>query len=158
RAHAIAASTPKGPVYLSLPREVLCELCPADALDRASIMQPVISAAPAAQIAQAAAMLAAAKNPVMIERRGAGSPEGFAALGKLRCDWGIPVLEYWAVQLAIPTDHPMAVGSDPKPWLADADVVLAIDSLAPWSPAAHDISDDCKVIQLGPDPLYQRTP
>jgi len=62
------------------------------------------------------------------------------------------------VQLAIPTDHPMAVGSDPKPWLADADVVLAIDSLAPWSPAAHDISDDCKVIQLGPDPLYQRTP
>src|SRR5579859_2809290 len=75
RAHAIAASTPKGPVYLSLPREVLCELCPADALDRASIMQPVISAAPAAQIAQAAAMLAAAKNPVMIAQRGAGSPE-----------------------------------------------------------------------------------
>ena len=33
RAHAIASSTPRGPVYLSLPREVLCEPCPADALD-----------------------------------------------------------------------------------------------------------------------------
>ena len=32
RAYAIATSTPKGPVYLSLPREVLCEPCPAEAL------------------------------------------------------------------------------------------------------------------------------
>ncbi len=32
RAHAIANSTPKGPVYLSLPREVLCEPCPLDSL------------------------------------------------------------------------------------------------------------------------------
>src|SRR5690606_38374663 len=34
RAHAIANSLPKGPVYLSLPREVLCEPCPAGALAR----------------------------------------------------------------------------------------------------------------------------
>jgi acetolactate synthase-1/2/3 large subunit len=33
RAYAIATSTPKGPVYLSLPREVLCEPCPASALE-----------------------------------------------------------------------------------------------------------------------------
>ena len=32
RAYAIATSTPKGPVYLSLPREVLCEPCPAEEL------------------------------------------------------------------------------------------------------------------------------
>src|SRR5262245_58855501 len=80
RAHAIASSTPKGPVYLSLPREVLCELCPADALHRASIMQPVQAAAPAALVLEAATMLAAAKNPVIIAQRGAGSAEGFATL------------------------------------------------------------------------------
>ena len=158
RAHAIASSTPKGPVYLSLPREVLCELCPADALDRASIMQPVTAAAPAALVQQAAEMLAAAKNPVIIAQRGAGSVEGFATLGKLASDWGIPVLQYWAIQLAIATDHPMSVGSDPKAWLEEADVVLAIDSLAPWSPAIHELGAGCKVIQLGPDPLYQRVP
>src|SRR5262249_17999097 len=158
RAHAIACSTPKGPVYLALPREVLCELCPADTLNGASIMQPVTTAAPAALVQQAAEMLAAAKNPVVIAQRGAGSPEGFATLGKLASDWGIPVLQYWAIQLAIATDHPMAVGSDPKTWLAEADVVLAIDSLAPWSPQAHELPDACRVIQLGPDPLYQRIP
>jgi len=158
RAHAIATSTPKGPVYLSLPREVLCELCPADDLGRAGIMQPVATTAPPALVQQAAALLAEARNPVIIAQRGAGSAEGFATLGKLASDWGIPVLQYWAIQLAIATDHPMAVGSDPKAWLADADVVLAIDSLAPWSPQIHELPDDCKVIQLGPDPLYQRVP
>jgi acetolactate synthase-1/2/3 large subunit len=109
-------------------------------------------------VQQAAAMLAAAKNPVIIAQRGAGSAEGFATLGKLASDWGIPVLQYWAIQLAIATDHPMAVGSDPKAWLEEADVVLAIDSLAPWSPAIHELPASCKVIQLGPDPLYQRVP
>jgi acetolactate synthase-1/2/3 large subunit len=137
---------------------VLCELCPADALDRESIMQPVQAVSPPALVRQAATMLAEAKNPVIIAQRGAGSAEGFATLGKLASDWGIPVLQYWAIQLAIATDHPMAVGSDPKTWLSEADVVLAIDSLAPWSPAIHELPADCKVIQLGPDPLYQRVP
>jgi acetolactate synthase-1/2/3 large subunit len=118
----------------------------------------VSTAAPAALVQQAAAMLAQASNPVIIAQRGAGSAEGFATLGKLASDWGIPVLQYWAIQLAIATDHPMAVGSDPKAWLADADVVLAIDSLAPWSPQIHELPNNCKVIQLGPDPLYQRVP
>src|SRR5205823_5085171 len=97
RAHAIASTTPKGPVYLSLPREVLCETCPAEALDRASIMQPVISAPPAHVVQQAARMLAGAKNPVIIAQRGAGSANGFATLGKLASDWGIPVVQYWAI-------------------------------------------------------------
>jgi acetolactate synthase-1/2/3 large subunit len=158
RAYAIAQSTPKGPVYLSLPREVLCETCATDGLEHASIMQPATAAAPPQAVQQAAQLLAVAKSPVIVAQRGAGSAEGFAVLGKLASDWGIPVVQYWAVQLAIPTDHPMAVGSDPKPWLVDADVVLVIDSLAPWSPQVHALRDGCKVIQLGPDPLDQRVP
>ena len=158
RAHAIAASTPKGPVYVSLPREVLCEPCPADALDAPPRMAPVtFSPAPAA-IAQAAALLAGAARPLIIAQRGAGSAAGFAALAKLAADWAIPVCQYWAVQLAVATDHPMHVGMDPGPFLAEADVVLVIDSLAPWSPAVHAPPPGCKVIQAGPDPLYARFP
>jgi acetolactate synthase I/II/III large subunit len=47
RAHAIACSTPKGPVYVSLPREVLCGPSPSNALDQPSRMAPV-EAGPAA--------------------------------------------------------------------------------------------------------------
>lgn len=158
RAHAIASSTPKGPIYLSLPREVLCEPCPADDLDRPSTIAPVGLAPRAPDLAAAAALLAGAERPVIIAQRGAGSPEGFAALSALADNWAIPVVQYWAIQLGVPTDHPMAVGMDPAPWLADADVVLVIDALAPWSPDRHPLPETASVIHLGPDPLFARFP
>ncbi len=52
----------------------------------------------------------------------------------------------------------MNAGVDPEPWLGEADAVLVIDSLAPWSPDLHRPRADCRVVQLGPDPLYSRFP
>ncbi|MGK6314242.1 thiamine pyrophosphate-requiring protein [Neorhizobium sp. DT-125] len=158
RAHAIATSTPRGPVYLSLPREVLCEPCPAGELSDPSRIAPAIAAPRASDLETAVKLLSQAKRPLIISQRGAGSEEGFAALSELALDWGIPVCQYWAVQLGVPTDHPMAVGVDPGPWLADADLVLVIDCLAPWSPDIHPLSEGCKVVHIGQDPLYSRFP
>lgn len=158
RAHAIATSLPRGPVYLSLPREVLCEPCPADELERPSRIAPATLAPRAADIDQAAALLREAERPLIIVQRGAGDAEGFAALSRLAQDWGIPVCQYWAIQLGIATDHPMSVGVDPGPWLAEADLVLVIDCLAPWSPDIHKLPADCKVVHIGQDPLYSRFP
>ena len=158
RAYAIANSTPKGPVYLSLPREVLCEPCPLDALQIASGMVAADITAPTQLIAQAAELLAGAERPVIFAQRGAGSQAGFDALAQLSDDWSIPVCQYWAVATAISADHPTYVGGDPEPWISDADVVLVIDSLAPWSPDVHRLDPECQVIQLGPNPLYDRFP
>jgi acetolactate synthase-1/2/3 large subunit len=158
RAYAIASSTPRGPVYVSLPREVLCGQCPSEGLNEQSRIAPVSFGPSAAAIKEAAAWLAAAQRPVIVAQRGAGSDEGFAALAALADTWGIPVVHYWAVQLAIATDHAMCVGSNPEPWLSEADVVLVLDSLAPWSPEIHKLAPDCRVIQAGPDPLYSRFP
>jgi acetolactate synthase-1/2/3 large subunit len=158
RAYAIATSTPRGPVYLSLPREVLCELCPADKLDGPSRISSATSAARPADIDRAAKLLSEAKHPLIIVQRGAGSQEGFEALSKLALDWGIPVCQYWAIQLGVPTDHPMFVGMDPGAWLSQADLVLVIDCLAPWSPDIHKLKDGCKVVHIGQDPLYSRFP
>ncbi|MDF2731567.1 MAG: acetolactate synthase [Desertimonas sp.] len=158
RAHAIATSTPKGPVYLSLPREVLCEPCPADALDAPPAMAPASLAPHPDDLARAANLLTHAARPLIIAQRGAGSPDGFAALAQLAQRWSIPVCQWWAVATAISAEHPMYVGQEPGPWLAEADVVLVIDSLAPWMPDVHHLRDDCRVIQLGPNPLYSRFP
>jgi acetolactate synthase I/II/III large subunit len=158
RAHAIANSIPRGPVYVSLPREVLCSPCPSDALDAPSRMAPVGIGPAAGGVEAAAAMLAAARHPVIIAQRGSGSTEAFAALSAMVETWGIPVVQYWAIQLAIASDHPMAVGTNPEPWLSEADVILVLDCLAPWSPAVHTPRPECKVIQAGPDPLYSRFP
>lgn len=158
RAFAIAGSTPRGPVYLSLPREVLCEPCPSDGLEAPGSIAPATAGPRHVDLQQAAALLAKASKPLIIAQRGAGSEEGFATLSRFASDWAIPVCQYWAIQLAVPTDHPMAVGSDPAPWLAEADLVFVVDCLAPWSPDIHALKPDCKIVHIGQDPLYSRFP
>ncbi|MCO6185356.1 thiamine pyrophosphate-requiring protein [Rhizobium sp. L1K21] len=158
RAHAIASSTPKGPVYLSLPREVLCEEIVFDDLTAEPSIAPATGAADQASIEKLAAMLATAKSPLIIAQRGVGDADGFAAFARWAEEWGIAVSSWWVNQLAIATDHPCHVGPNPGPWMAEADVVLAIDCLAPWMPEAHALKQDAKVVHLGPDPLYARFP
>jgi acetolactate synthase-1/2/3 large subunit len=158
RGWAIANSTPKGPVYLSLPREVLCEPTSPAGLNTASSMAPVITAATEGDIKTAADLLAGAEKPLIISQRGAGSEEAFAALPQFLADWAIPLSHYWANMLSVPMSHPMQIGSAPEAMLAEADVVLVINALAPWWPDKVTLRDDVKVIQLGPDPLFTRTP
>ena len=43
RMHAIAMSTPPGPVYMSLPREVLADTCPPAELERDITMRPALA-------------------------------------------------------------------------------------------------------------------
>ncbi|MFY0618951.1 thiamine pyrophosphate-requiring protein [Shimia sp.] len=158
RAWAIANSTPKGPVYLSLPREVLCEPCPTAGLDAPSRIAPVVTAPDSDALARAAKALAGAENPIVIAQRGAGSVAGFAALQTLCETYALPLSHYWSNQLALPLSHPCQVGADPGPWLAKADVVLVLDALAPWFPDRVKLPDDVTAIHSGPDPLFTRTP
>lgn len=158
RGWAVSNSTPKGPIYLSLPREVLCGKIPFDGLDQPSIMSPVTAAPDPEALKQAVELLVGAKNPLIISQRGAGSEEAFHALSEMVQDWAIPVSHYWANQISIPLSNPMQVGIAPEILLAEADVVLVINSLAPWWPDKVTLRDDVKVIHMGPDPLFIRTP
>jgi acetolactate synthase-1/2/3 large subunit len=103
-------------------------------------------------------LLAGAERPLIMAQRGAGSPAGFEALAHIADQWSIPVCQYWANATAVSTDHPMYVGQDPAPWVAEADVILVIDSLAPWMPEVHEPATGCRVIHLGPNPLFSRFP
>src|SRR5690606_4013894 len=127
RAYAIANSTPRGPVYVSLPREVLCEAAPADGFDAPLLMQPASIHPSPAQIAAAARILASAKNPVIFAQHGAGTAEAFEALGVIAEEWGMPVCQYWALALALPTNHPMAA-ADPAKLIERADAILVLDA------------------------------
>jgi len=158
RAHAIANSTPKGPVYLSLPRETLCEEIPRAGTSAPSSMQPAAIGILEKDILAAASALAKAKRPLVIAQRGAGDAQSFALFGQWAEEWGIPVCSWWATHLAIDTDHPCHVGESPSPWLEEADVVLVLDCLAPWWPDKHKLPDDAFVINMGPDPLFSRFP
>ena len=158
RAHAIAMSGPRGPIYVSLPREVLCAPCPADLLDAPPAMRAHGLYAGPADLEALAARIARASSPVIFAQRGAGSAEGFDALGRIARDWAIPVCQYWASQLAMAIDHPMCTPWDPAPLLEQADLIICLDVMAPWMPDAHGPASDAFVVQLGPNPLAARTP
>lgn len=157
RGWAIANSTPTGPIYMSLPREVLCEPCPTTHIDEPSRMAPVKCAAEPAALAEAAKILANAERPLIIAQRGAGSEEAFAALTELVEEWAIPLSHYWANQIAIPMSSPCHVDWFAGDLLRDADVVLVLNALAPWWPDKAAPSEGAKIIHVGPDPLFARS-
>ena len=158
RAHGIATSSPPGPTYVSLPREVLCETVSDTLTDARPQMRPATASVSPDDLSAAVELLANAELPVIFAQRGAGDAEAFAALADMAQSWGIPVCQYWAVQLAMATSHPMAAGPDPAPLLAEADVILVIDALAPWGPDTAAPDPDATVIQMGQDPLQARFP
>ncbi len=157
RGWSIANSTPKGPVYLSLPREVLCEECTSDGLNSPSKLTPAQNSPNPTDLSNAAKLLAEAKRPLIISQRGVGSKSAFEALTKFVEEWSIPLSHYWANQISIPMSSNMHVGWFPDELLETADVILVIDSLAPWWPDRASPSEDAKVIHLGPDPLFSRS-
>lgn len=156
RALSIAMSEPRGPVYLSLPREALAE--PASIEPARSIVTPTSYGPPAsAQVQRAAEALAKANNPLFITQ----SPEvgdTFEPLAGFAERFALPVAEFWATRLALPASHPMNVGRDPAPWLRDADVVVVSNAMVPWISDHVQLPQGCIVIALGPEPLYRNLP
>ncbi len=158
RAYAISNSTPRGPAYLSLPRETLCEVIDAAGLDARCTIAPAGLLPDKSSLEQAAEALSKAERPVIFAQRGAGDTGTFALFQNLVSDWAIPVCTYWPSEIAIPTDHPCHIGPDPKPWINEADVVVILNSLAPWMPEIHKPRADATIINIGPDPVFARFP
>ena len=158
RALAIAMSEPRGPVYLTLPREVLCD--PA-VRPRRDNVRPLGALAPApsqSAIEEAAAMIAKAEFPLIVTSAAGRSPAAFDALARLAADFALPVVQSEARDLNLAADHPMNFGFDVGPWLPRADVVIVLDSAVPWIPRANQPKRDAKVIHISSDPLLVSYP
>lgn len=159
RAVAIAMTEPRGPVYLALPREPLAEPVAAKAVDtpmRAATSGPLSPAAD--DIAAAVVLLKQAKRPLIISSRGDADGRVGAAAQALAEKCSIRVAEFWPTRNIMASDHPLHAGFETGPLLGDADVVLCIDTLVPWIIKRVSLPEDCKVIQLGADPLFGRFP
>jgi acetolactate synthase-1/2/3 large subunit len=160
RALAIARSEPAGPVYLTLPREVLAE--PHDSFEYADPPRLAPNSAVVAgpeEIALAARALAAAANPIIVTKAAGRDPRAVPALVLFAEALGAPVFEDPArTYLNFPQDHPLHAGFDVGPHLATADAVVVVEADAPWFPALRNPSADAQIIQVGMDPLFSRYP
>ncbi|MCJ9672952.1 thiamine pyrophosphate-requiring protein, partial [Neorhizobium sp. SHOUNA12B] len=157
RAMSIAMSEPRGPVYLSLPREALAEGAEIEINHRSTVTPTTFGPADPDLIAEAADLLAKAKNPLIITQ----SPElaaDFEPLAGFVEKFALPTIEMWATRLALPSDHPMMIGRDSTQVLKEADVVVVINAAVPWISDHTELSAGAKVIAIGPDPQHSRVP
>ena len=157
RALEIAATSPKGPVYLQLPREPLASPAPNDPLV-APRTPPYPPHPDPAAIATLAAWLAAARHPLIITSASGTDAVGFAALAKLAADWAIPVVQHNPRTLCLASDHSMHAGYDPAPLLKTADLVVVLACDAPWLTAKDAPAAGTRIVEIGEDPTYQRYP
>ena len=159
RALTIATSPPEGPVYLSLPREVLAEPLPGFSFDSPARRVAASPAAPdSAAIEEAARLLAAARNPLIVTADAGHDLAAVAVLAEFAGRFAIPVVEHRQRHLCLPADHPCHLGYDPTPLLDSADAIIVLECDVPWLPVRKAPSPECKVIHIGADPLFSRYP
>ena len=158
RALAIANSAPQGPVYLTLPREVLAADLDGAGVSLGAVAPPAPRAPAADAAAQAGAWLGEARHPLIITSNCGRTPGEARALRQLAERLAIPVVQYRPRHLALASSHPLAAGWDPHTLLKNADCVLVVDCDVPWIPAQGAPLPGAHVVQLGVDPLWPDYP
>ena len=138
RAHTVMESDPKGPVYLTFPRETLTD----------SWSEGQIHSYPAERFGAVAARgvdagalepvvtkLLAAERPLLITAYAGRNHKTVAVLDGLARFAGIRVIEFSPSCVNLPHDSPCHGGFAPAKALADADVGLLVDVDVPWIPS-----------------------
>jgi len=159
RALNVAMSEPKGPVYLSLPREVLAE---EHREFTYSPRGPRLYAKPGPDteaVRRAAELLKEAESPLVITSMAGKNPAAVGELVKLCESFALPVtIPMSNLYLNFPTEHPLHLGFDPLKYVGSADVILVVECDVPWFPIKTNPKPEAKVIQMGIDPFFSRYP
>jgi acetolactate synthase-1/2/3 large subunit len=158
RAFKIAMSEPRGPVYLTLPREWLCEALESTELSSDSLVPSTKMQADDAALEEAAELLIAAERPLIVTKYLGRNPEAVPLLVELAELLAIPVVQQLNY-VNFPTDHPLYLGVQTIQHSKEADVLFFIDTDVPWEPPSRRfIRSDAKIIHLERDPLFTGIP
>jgi acetolactate synthase I/II/III large subunit len=159
RALTLAQSEPRGPVYLTLPREVLAERHDAiEYADPARAVVPPATLPDPAAVEEVAGMLAAARNPIIITKAVGRDPAAVPVLVRLAETLGAPVFDQFHTYVNFPQDHALHGGFEAAPHLEEADAILVVESDVPWFPQLKRPKPETRVIHVGVDPLFSRYP
>ena len=156
RAYEITMSSPRGPVYLALPREPLAAPMPEPLGPVKPRHVPAPPHSDPAMIATLAEWIAAAEKPLIITTT--SGAEAMAPLGRIAEKYAIPVVTQRQRVVCLPTSHPMHMGYDPQGLLQEADLIVVLDADVPWIPAEQTPREDARFVTLGEDPAFRRYP
>ena len=157
RACQLAMSAPRGPVFVSVPTEMLMETAAVEA-PKAALPSPVAANAEALQALARA--LDSAKKPVIVVEELGRDEQAVDELVALAETLGAPVVDGWhADYVNFPRRHPLYGGVATEPLnevVKSADFVLLAEAVAPWHPPSA--MSGVPVAALGEDPLHSNLP
>ena len=163
RAFELMHAEPRGPVYLTLPREVL-----------AARPRPMTITSPPrresrgdrfpdpARIDEAARILARAESPIIIASAAGLDARAVPGLVEVAEAGGIGVVEGDPIYMNFSHRHDLHLGYNQSgttnPSLAEADAILVVEADVPWYPALQKPAAGASIIHLGVDPFFSRYP
>jgi acetolactate synthase-1/2/3 large subunit len=156
RAFEVAMTSPRGPVYLVLPREPLSATLADVSAPSAARALPAAPHPDPAAIDRLAEWIATAKRPLIVTA--AIEAEAVPSLARLAEQAAIPVVAHSPRTVCLPSSHPMHFGFDPARLLGHADLVVVIESDVPWIPSLQQPPTGCRVAHIGEDPAFTRYP
>ena len=158
RACQVANAEPPGPVYLSLPREVLMEEIASVRLPGPEDKGlPVTPQADPTELDKAAQLIAKASRPLIIVGDPGRNPDTIESLVELADTMGAP-LTASANRMSFPTTHPLWAGRTPGPYLTEADCILMVDVDIPYVPLLGKPGPDATIIWIDRDPVKESIP
>lgn len=158
RALAITRAAPAGPVYLTLPREVLAEGIEPTLVDGKPVVVPLPPAPDPAGVVQLAEMIAAARCPILVTSASGRDPATVEPLETFCARFGIGIVEAKSRYVCARADHPYHLGQAVHPYLGDADLLICLESEVPWLPETREPDPTTRIVQVGVDPLFQDYP
>ncbi len=161
RAGAVMQSDPTGPVYLTLPREVLA--APVDASSVGAYGHqnhlPVKAQGADAQAVRAIAeQLMRSDNPMLVTAYAGRNREAPALIEKLAALCGMRVCEFNTIYLNIRRDSPYFGGYNPAAFTEQADFGLMVDVDVPWIPKTTRVNPNAYWAQLDVDAIKRDIP
>ena len=168
RAYKIAMTPPMAPVLLVADGELQEGPIPDDAKYQIPKLARVTPpAGDSGSVAEAARLLVAAENPVILLERTVRTPDGLKAIVELAETLQAPVVDLGA-RMNFPTRHPLNQTERTRAVISNADVILGLEALNFWG-AINSYSDqlhrtskpiakpDAKLISISASDLYLKS-
>jgi acetolactate synthase-1/2/3 large subunit len=158
RSVQLAASEPRGPVYVTAAREVLAERVPRPGVPTDTWAEIEPTALPQTVLDEILGALVGAATPVVVTSAVGQDPAAVGALVELAERLGVGVVETVRATMNFPSDHPLHLGYDAAEVVPRADALLVLDSDSPWIPTRFRPVEHARIFLVDPDPLNEDIP
>ena len=161
RAGAVMQSDPTGPVYLTLPREVLAapvDVASLGAYGHQNHLPVKAQGADATAVRAIAEQLMRSENPMLVTAYAGRNHEAPALIEKLAILCGMRVCEFNTIYMNIRRDSPYFGGYNPAAFTEQADFGLMVDVDVPWIPKTTRVNPNAYWAQLDVDAIKRDIP